>query len=66
MEANCLLVEKNITLRDVMSFKKGDIIPFDMAKTLTLDIGGVRVFDCKVGVSDGNYAVQILNQHIDE
>ena len=49
-----------------MSFKKGDIIPFDMAKNLTLDIGGVRVFDCKIGVSDGNYAVQILNQHIDE
>jgi len=56
------LVEKNMPIRDVMRLKKGDVIPFDMPETVTLRAEGIPVFVGKVGVSDGNYAVQIIDK----
>jgi len=56
------LVEKNMPIRDVMRLKKGDVIPFDMPGTVTLRAEGIPVFVGKVGVSDGNYAVQIIDK----
>ncbi len=62
MKVNSLLVEKQMTLREVMHFKKGDVIPVDMPKTVTLNVAGIPTFEGKVGISDGNYAVQIINK----
>jgi len=56
------LVEKNMPIRDVMRLKKGDVIPFDMPETVMLRAEGIPVFVGKVGVSDGNYAVQIIDK----
>jgi flagellar motor switch protein FliM len=56
------LVEKTMSIRDVMRLRKGDVIPFDMPETVTLRAEGVPVFVGKVGVSDGNYAVQIIDK----
>jgi flagellar motor switch protein FliM len=56
------LMEKNMPIRDVMRLKKGDVIPFDMPETVTLKAEGIPVFVGKVGVSDGNYAVQIIDK----
>jgi len=62
MTVNSILLEKNMTLRDVMHFKKGDVIPVEMPKTVALNVAGVPIFEGKVGISDGNYAVQITNR----
>jgi len=62
MEVNSILLEKHMTLRDIMHFKKGDVIPVEMPKTVTLNVAGVPVFEGKVGISDGNYAVQIIDK----
>jgi flagellar motor switch protein FliM len=56
------LMEKSMPIRDVMRLKKGDVIPFDMPETVTLKAEGVPVFVGKIGVSDGNYAVQIIDK----
>jgi flagellar motor switch protein FliM len=56
------LVEKDLLLRDVVRLKKGDVIPFDMPETVTLRAEGIPIFVGKVGVSDGNYAVQIIDK----
>ncbi|MFA6052177.1 MAG: flagellar motor switch protein FliM [Candidatus Babeliales bacterium] len=59
---NSLLVEKTMTIRDIMQLKKGDVIPIDMPETVILKAEGVPVFEGKVGISDGNYAVQITGK----
>jgi flagellar motor switch protein FliM len=59
---NSLLVEKSMTIRDIMRLKKGDVIPFDMPETVVLKAEGIPLFEGKVGISDGNYAIQIIDK----
>jgi len=54
-----LLIEKVVTLNDVMEFKEGDVIPIDMPESVVLTAEDVPIFRGKLGVSDGNYAIQI-------
>ncbi|MFI3186903.1 MAG: flagellar motor switch protein FliM [Methylococcaceae bacterium] len=62
VSVNSLLVEKDMTIRDVMRLKKGDVIPIDMPDTVILKAEGIPVFEGKVGISDGNYAIQIIDK----
>lgn len=62
MSVRSILVEKTMTLREVMHFKKGDVIPVEMPKTVELSVEGIPVFSGKVGISDGNYAVQVIDK----
>ncbi|MDO9104282.1 MAG: flagellar motor switch protein FliM [Methylovulum sp.] len=62
MTVSSFLLEKQMTLRDVMHFKKGDVIPVEMPKTVTLNVAGIPTFEGKVGISDGNYAVRIIHK----
>lgn len=62
---NSLLVEKSMTIKEVMKFQKGDVIPIDMPETVIVQSESVAIFEGKVGLSEGNYAIQIkekLNQ----
>jgi len=62
---NSMLIEKTVSINDVMNFKKGNVIPIDMPETVVVEAEGVAIFKGKVGLSDGNYAIQItekLNQ----
>lgn len=59
---NSLLVEKTMTIEDVMNFKKGDVIPIDMPENVPIQAEGVDVFKGKIGLSDGNYAIQITEK----
>jgi flagellar motor switch protein FliM len=57
-----LLVEKTISIREVLHLKKGDVIPVDMPKTVMLKVEGVPVFTGKACASEGYYAVQIIDK----
>jgi len=59
---NSLLLEKTMRISDVMAFKKGDVIPIDMPETVLVQAEGVSVFKGKIGLSDGNYAIQITEK----
>ncbi|MDP3903205.1 MAG: FliM/FliN family flagellar motor switch protein [Methylococcaceae bacterium] len=59
---NSQLVEKTMTIRDVMRLKKGDVIPIDMPESVILKAEGIPIFEGKVGISDGNYAIQIIDK----
>lgn len=59
---NSLLVEKNISIGEVLHLKKGDVIPIDMPKTVMLEVDGVPVFTGKACTSEGYYAVQIIDK----
>lgn len=62
MKLNALLAEKKMTIGDVLNFKKGDVIPIEMPKAVTLKAEGVSVFSGKACVSEGFYAVQIIDK----
>jgi len=59
---NSLLVEKTMTIEDVMNFKEGDVIPIEMPETVVVQAEDVSVFKGKIGLSDGNYAIQITEK----
>ncbi len=59
---NSVLVEKNMSIRSVLQLKKGDVIPIDLPDFVSLNAAHVPIFTGKVGISDGNYAVQITDR----
>jgi flagellar motor switch protein FliM len=62
MKVSALLSEKKVSIGDVLYFKKGDVIPIEVPKTVTLKAEGVPIFSGKACVSEGFYAVQIIDQ----
>jgi flagellar motor switch protein FliM len=62
MSMNSLLVEKNMSIREILQLKKGDVIPVDMPKTVMLKVEGIPVFTGKACVSEGYYAVKIIDK----
>ncbi|OAI10815.1 flagellar motor switch protein FliM [Methylomonas lenta] len=59
---NCNLIEKEMRISDVIELKQGDVIPIDMPETVFLEVEKVPVFIGKLGLSDGNYAIEIVEK----
>ncbi|MCF6202788.1 MAG: flagellar motor switch protein FliM [Methylococcaceae bacterium] len=59
---NSMLVEKTMTIKEVINFQKGDVIPIEMPEIVTVKAEDVNIFKGKVGLSDGNYAVQVTEK----
>lgn len=53
------LTEVDLTLRDVLNFKEGDVIPIDLPDEVTLLSDEIPLFRCEYGVSEGMMAVKI-------
>jgi flagellar motor switch protein FliM len=62
MGLNALLVEKKVTIGEVLYYKKGDVIAIEMPKTVILKSEGVPIYTGKPCVSEGFYAVQIIDK----
>jgi flagellar motor switch protein FliM len=56
------LVEREISLREVAKLKAGDVIPIEMPENFILQANGVPVFRGKMGISNENLAVKIIDQ----
>ena len=59
---NSKLIEKEMSISDVIELKKGDVIPIEMPETVLLEVERVPIFRGKLGLSDGNYAIEILEK----
>ena len=53
------LLEKSITLRDVLAFKQGDIIPLEEPDKMIVFANGIPIADAKLGVRNGHVALRI-------
>ncbi len=53
------LAEAKVSLRDVVQFKPGDIIPLDIPELITAHVDGVPAFRGTYGTMNGNYAVKV-------
>jgi len=59
---NSKLIEKEMLISDVIELKQGDVIPIEMPETVLLAVENVPIYRGKLGLSDGNYAVEILEK----
>jgi flagellar motor switch protein FliM len=59
---NCALTEVDMTLRDVMGMKAGDVIPVEIPDLVTVCAEGVPIFRGNYGVSHGNLAIKVVEQ----
>lgn len=59
---NSKLVDKEMTISDLIELRKGDVIPIDMPETVLLEVENIPVFKGKLGLSDGNYAIEIIEK----
>ncbi|MCL1141681.1 flagellar motor switch protein FliM [Shewanella gaetbuli] len=53
------VVEHELTLRDVMDFKPGDIIPIELPEHIMMRIEDLPTYRCKLGKSRDNLALKI-------
>ncbi|MDH5766536.1 MAG: flagellar motor switch protein FliM [Gammaproteobacteria bacterium] len=62
VEMRSNLIEKEMSLADIVDLKPGDIIPFDMPEQVLLEAEDIPVFKGSIGVSRGNAAVKIIEK----
>lgn len=60
IEVQSTLIESRTTLGRVLEFKAGDILPVDLPDVVTLCAEGIPLFRARVGVVDGQNALQII------
>ncbi|HEX4327070.1 MAG TPA: flagellar motor switch protein FliM [Burkholderiales bacterium] len=53
------LARTQITLGEILNMRAGDIIDLDLKPTLTAEVDGVPVFECRYGVLNGQYSIKI-------
>ena len=62
VEVNTTVVEKVISLRDIIDLEPGDVIPIDLPDKLVVRANGVPILYARLGQSRGNLALQILDK----
>jgi flagellar motor switch protein FliM len=62
IELSSVLAETNLTVRDIVDLKPGDIIPMEIPEKVTLLAEGIPTFEGIFGVSEGNNAIKITNK----
>jgi flagellar motor switch protein FliM len=53
------LARTQLTLDEILNMRAGDIIDLDLKPTLTAEVDGVPVFECRYGVLNGQYSIKI-------
>jgi flagellar motor switch protein FliM len=56
------LTETELTLRDMLDLKPGDIIPVEIGKRATVCAEGIPVLRGEFGITNGNNAIKVLEQ----
>ncbi|MCE9686701.1 MULTISPECIES: flagellar motor switch protein FliM [Shewanella] len=56
------VVEQEVTLKDVMNFKAGDIIPIELPEYIMMKIEDLPTYRCKMGKSRDNLALKICEK----
>lgn len=59
IELTANLTVINTTLRDIKLIQSGDVINFEMPKTIFLTVNDMPIIECSFGKSNGKYAIKI-------
>ncbi|MBV1959506.1 MAG: flagellar motor switch protein FliM [Pseudomonadales bacterium] len=61
IELNANVVEQQISLKDIVNLREGDILPVELPDQILLRANGIPLFDSQLGVSNGHMALKIMN-----
>lgn len=64
VDLECELARREITLRDIVNMKAGDVVPIEMGEFQIVTANKVPMFRSKIGQSNGNLALRV-NELID-
>ncbi|MGB1990332.1 MAG: flagellar motor switch protein FliM, partial [Cycloclasticus pugetii] len=59
VDINCVLLKKEVSLKEVLSFKEGDILPITLPEQVIVESGEMPLFRGKLGESNGHFAVKL-------
>lgn len=59
VEIEASLTEKTVSLRDIMDFKAGDIIPIELPESILVLVEGLPSYRASLGKSNEHYALKI-------
>jgi flagellar motor switch protein FliM len=62
VEVGATLVRMTLSLRDVVALRPGDVIPTDIAETITVVSGNAPLFRARFGASRGRNALRIIER----
>ncbi|MCC7485305.1 MAG: flagellar motor switch protein FliM [Burkholderiales bacterium] len=54
------LAHATLPLEQVLKLKAGDVIGMEIGKTVTAEVDGVPVMECRYGACNGQYALQVV------
>lgn len=60
IEINSTLATTELTVSDVLAFKPGDVLSFEMPESVMALVEDVPIFRAHYGVSRGNYALKVV------
>jgi len=53
------LAQMESTFGKLLQMKAGDILPLELPRTVTAEVDGIPVMECRYGVSNGQYALKV-------
>jgi flagellar motor switch protein FliM len=59
VELTAKLTQIPLRVRDLLGMKIGDVIGFDLPDTVSAEVDGVPIFDCRYGMLNNQYALKI-------
>ena len=59
VDVNCILLKQEASLKDVLGFKEGDILPITLPDQVIIESGEMPLFKGKLGESNGHFAIQL-------
>lgn len=62
VDVECTVVEKDMTLREVIDLEAGDVISVDIPDDLIMRANGVPIFKSRLGKSRGNLALEVIDR----
>ena len=62
VDLECTVVEKKMSLREIIDLKKGDVIPVDIPENLVLRANGVPIYKTRMGTSRGHLGLEIMGR----
>ncbi|HED40307.1 MAG TPA: flagellar motor switch protein FliM [Chromatiales bacterium] len=66
VEISSVLAETEITLEELNSLRKGDIIPIELPESVTIRVEEIPLFRGRFGVSEGKNAIKITERVVAE
>lgn len=58
----CTVAESELSLRDILDLKAGDVVPVEIPESLVVTGNGVPLFHTKLGQTQGNLAFEVIEK----